>query len=148
MTTSSPTGGAAAGSASRPSAFLGWQAVVGGAAAATLLNLVVLLVAESTDAAMILEVGGEPDEVGAGDVIFMSLAASLVGLAVAVLLARWKPVFWRVGQAVAAATGALSGIGPLTQAEDNGTGAALFSMHLITGAAAVVVLEIVRRRHR
>lgn len=142
MTSSNP---AAAGTAQGRRALRTWQAVLGGAVIATVVNLIVLFIGDAAGASLVLELNGKPDEVGAGDVIFMSIAALVLGVTAAVLLARWKPVFLRVGQVVGGAGAVITAIGPLTQETDGGTAATLATMHMLVGIAAVAVLEAIRR---
>jgi hypothetical protein len=141
MTSSNP----AATRTAQRRALPAWQAVVGGSAVAAVVNLIVLFVGDAAGASLVLELNGKPDEIGASDVIFMSVAAPLIGVTATVLLARWKPVFLRVGQIFAGAAAVLTAIGPLTQETDGGTAATLITMHLIVGLVAVAALEAIRR---
>ncbi|MEQ8144715.1 DUF6069 family protein [Streptomyces sp. OP7] len=122
-----------------------WQAVAGAVVAAAVVNLVVLFIGDAAGASLVLELNGKPDEIGAGDVVFMSVVAPLLGITATVLLARWKPVFLRVGQIVGGAVAVLTAVGPLTQETDGGTAATLITMHLFVGLVAVVALEVIRR---
>ncbi|GHE80920.1 hypothetical protein GCM10018771_73040 [Streptomyces cellulosae] len=122
-----------------------WQAVAGAAVVAAVVNLVVLFIGDAAGASLVLELNGKPDEIGAGDVVFMSVAAPVLGITAAVLLARWKPVFLRVGQIVGGSVAVLTAIGPLTQETDGGTAATLITMHLFVGLVAVAALEAIRR---
>ncbi|MFG2296193.1 DUF6069 family protein [Streptomyces sp. NPDC048603] len=124
-----------------------WQTLLGAAVITAVVNLIVLLIADAAGASLVLKLNGKDDEVGAPDVLFASIVPLLVGVGVAVLLARWKPVFLRVAQIVAGALAVLSAIGPLTGDTDTGTGVTLAVMHLLVGAAAVATLEAVRRSH-
>ncbi|MFA3878629.1 DUF6069 family protein [Streptomyces sp. MMCC 100] len=142
MTSSNP---AATRSAQGRRALPAWQAVVGGAAIAAVVNLIVLFIGDAAGASLVLELNGKPDEIGASDVIFMSVAAPVLGITAAVLLARWKPAFLRVGQIAGGAVAVLTAIGPLTQETDGQTAATLIAMHLIVGIVAVAALEAIRR---
>ncbi|MEU2289215.1 DUF6069 family protein [Streptomyces sp. NPDC013178] len=122
-----------------------WQVVAGSAAVAAVVNLIVLFIGDAAGASLVLELDGKRDEIGAGDVIFMSIAAPAIGITVAVLLARWKPVFLKVGQIAGGLVAALTAIGPLTQDTDGGTSATLVTMHLFVGFVAVAALEVIRR---
>ncbi|MFE0547784.1 DUF6069 family protein [Streptomyces sp. NPDC058891] len=122
-----------------------WQAVAGAAVLATVVNLILLFIGDAAGASLVLELNGKPDEIGAGDVVFMSIAAPVIGVTVTVLLARWKPVFLRAGQILGGAVAVLTAIGPLTQDTDGGTAATLIPMHLFVGFAVVAALEVVRR---
>ncbi|MEV8039017.1 DUF6069 family protein [Streptomyces sp. NPDC086182] len=122
-----------------------WQAVAGAAALAAVVNLIVLFIGDAAGASLVLELNGKPDEIGASDVIFMSIAAPVLGITAAALLARWKPVFLRVGQLVGGGVALLTAIGPLTQNTDGGTAATLVTMHLFVGFVAVAALEAIRR---
>lgn len=142
MTSSNP---AATHTAPGRRALPAWQVVTGAAALAAVVDLIVLFIGDAAGASMVLELNGKPDEIGAGDVIFMSIAAVVVGVTVVVLLARWKPVFLRVGQIVSGAVAVLTAIGPLVQETDGGTAATLITMHLFVGFVAVAALEVIRR---
>lgn len=142
MTSSNP---AATHTAPGRRALPAWQVVTGAAALAAVVDLIVLFIGDAAGASMVLELNGKPDEIGAGDVIFMSIAAVVVGVTVVVLLARWKPVFLRVGQIVSGAVAVLTAIGPLVQDTDGGTAATLITMHLFVGFVAVAALEVIRR---
>ncbi|WP_329215659.1 DUF6069 family protein [Streptomyces sp. NBC_01485] len=142
MTSSNP---AAANTAPGRRALPAWQAVAGAAALAAVVNLIVLFIGDAAGASLVLELNGKPDEIGASDVIFMSIAAPVIGVTAVVLLARWKPVFLRVGQLVGGAVAVLTAIGPLTQDTDGGTAATLITMHLFVGFVAVAALEVIRR---
>ncbi|MCP8712849.1 DUF6069 family protein [Streptomyces thermocarboxydus] len=142
MTSSNP---AASHTASGRRALPVWQAVAGAAVVAAVVNLVVLFIGDAAGASLVLELNGKPDEIGAGDVVFMSVAAPVLGITAAVLLARWKPVFLRVGQIVGGSVAVLTAIGPLTQETDGGTAATLITMHLFVGLVAVAALEAIRR---
>lgn len=142
MTSSSP---AASHTTSGRRALPVWQAVAGAAVVAAVVNLVVLFIGDAAGASLVLELNGKPDEIGAGDVVFMSVVAPVLGITAAVLLARWKPVFLRVGQIVGGSVAVLTAIGPLTQETDGGTAATLITMHLFVGLVAVAALEAIRR---
>lgn len=142
MTSSNP---AATHTAPGRRALPAWQVVTGAAALAAVVDLIVLFIGDAAGASMVLELNGKPDEIGAGDVIFMSIAAVVIGVTVVVLLARWKPVFLRVGQIVSGAVAVLTAIGPLVQDTDGGTAATLITMHLFVGFVAVAALEVIRR---
>lgn len=142
MTSSNP---AASHTASGRRALPVWQAVAGAAVVTAVVNLVVLFIGDAAGASLVLELNGKPDEIGAGDVVFMSVAAPVLGITAAVLLARWKPVFLRVGQIVGGSVAVLTAIGPLTQETDGGTAATLITMHLFVGLVAVAALEAIRR---
>ncbi|MEU3984574.1 DUF6069 family protein [Streptomyces sp. NPDC026672] len=122
-----------------------WQAVAGAAALAVIVDLIVLFIGDAAGASLVLELNGKPDEIGAGDVIFISLAAPVIGIAATVLLARWKPVFLRVGQYVGGAVAVLSALGPITLETDGATAGTLITMHLFVGLVTVAALEIIRR---
>ncbi|MGW0965797.1 DUF6069 family protein [Streptomyces sp. NPDC002516] len=122
-----------------------WQAVAGAAALAAIVNLIVLFVGDAAGASLVLKLNGKSDEINAGGVIFMSILAPVVGVTAAVLLARWKPVFLRVGQFAGGAVALLTAIGPLTVDTDGGTAATLVTMHLFVGFVAVSALEAIRR---
>lgn len=122
----------------------GWQLVLGATAAATLVNLLILLAGNIADASFTLTQDGEVYEVGAAGVLFGSALPVAVGLAAALLLARWKPVFLRVAQYVGGALAVLT-LGGVFGADDGGTGVALALMHLVAGAVVVAALEARRR---
>ncbi|MYT71595.1 MULTISPECIES: DUF6069 family protein [unclassified Streptomyces] len=142
MTSSNP---AATDTAPRRRALPAWQAVAGAAVLATVVNLIVLYIGDAAGASLALKLNGKSDDIGAGDVIFMSLVAPAIGITAVLLLARWKPVLLRVGQVVSGAVAALTAIGPLTLDTDGGTAATLITMHLFVGCVAVAALEVVRR---
>ncbi|WP_259454028.1 DUF6069 family protein [Streptomyces ginkgonis] len=142
MTSSNP---AATRSATGFRALPAWQVVAGSAVLAAIVNLLVLLIGNAADASLVIEMNGEPDTIGATDVIFMSLAAPLIGLTAVLLLARWQPVFLPAGQILAGAVAVLTAIGPLTMDTDGGTAATLIVMHLSVGVLGVAALEMIRR---
>lgn len=142
MTSSNPAAtGTTAGRRSLPA----WQVVVGSALVAAIVDVIILLIGDAAGASLVLELNGEPDKIGASDVIFISVVAPVLGIVVTLLLARWKPVFLRVGQVVAGAVAVLTAIGPLVQDTDGGTAATLIPMHLFVGVVVVAALEIIRR---
>ncbi|MFF7261192.1 DUF6069 family protein [Streptomyces sp. NPDC008159] len=142
MTSSNP---AATPTAQGRRALPVWQVVVGGAAIAAVINLIVLFIGDAAGASLVLELNGKSDKIRAGNVIFMSVAAPVIGVTATVLLARWKPVFLRVGQIVGGSVAVLTAIGPLAQETDGGTAATLVTMHLVVGLIAVAMLEAIRR---
>ncbi|MER5526878.1 DUF6069 family protein [Streptomyces sp. NPDC002677] len=142
MTSSNP---AATNTAPRRRALPAWQAVAGAAVLAAVVNLIVLYIGDAAGASLALKLNGKPDDIGAGDVIFISIVAPVIGITSVVLLARWKPVFLRVGQLVSGAVAVLTAIGPLTLDTDGGTAATLITMHLFVGFVAVAALEVIRR---
>lgn len=125
-----------------------WQAVVCAAVIAAIVNVIVLLIGDAAGASLVLKLNGKPDEIGAADVIIMSVLAPAVGVTAAVLLARWKPGFLRVAQILAAATTVISLGGPLTLETDGGTAITIAVMHLLVGGIAVAALEAIRRSQR
>lgn len=122
-----------------------WQAVAAGAAAAVAVNLLILALAAGGGAALAVTQGGTERPVTAASVVVASLMPLLIGTVLAVLLSRRWPGVLRVAQVLAAAAAVLTTFGPLSGAVDTATGIALATMHLTVGAAAVAVLETVRR---
>ncbi|MET7989208.1 MULTISPECIES: DUF6069 family protein [unclassified Streptomyces] len=122
-----------------------WQAVAGAAVLAAVVNLIVLFIGDAAGASLVLKLNGKSDEIVASGVIFMSVAAPVIGITATVLLARWKPVFLRVGQFVGGGVALLTAIGPLTFDTDGGTAATLITMHLFVGFVVVAALEAIRR---
>ena len=122
-----------------------WQAVAAGAAAAVAINLLILAVAAAGGAALAVAQNGVEQPVTAAGVVIASAVPLLIGTVLAVLLSRRWPGILRLAQVVAAAAAVLTTFGPLSGAVDTATGVALATMHLTVGAAAVGVLEIVRR---
>ncbi len=122
-----------------------WQAVAAGAAAAVAINELILAVAAGGGAALAVAQNGIERPVTAAGVVVASLVPLLIGTVLAVLLSRRWPGVLRLAQVVAAAAAVLTTFGPLSGAVDTATGVALSTMHLTAGAAAVAVLEAVRR---
>ncbi|WP_406168190.1 DUF6069 family protein [Streptomyces sp. NBC_00996] len=122
-----------------------WQAVICAAVIAAVANVIVLIIGDAAGASLVLELNGKPDEIGAADVIIVSVLAPAVGVTAAVLLARWRPGFLRVAQILAAAVAVVSLVGPLTLETDGGTATTIAVMHLLVGGIAIAALEAIRR---
>jgi TctA family transporter len=121
-----------------------WQAVAAGAAAATVINLIVYFVASGSGAALAVQQNGADHEINAAGVVVASLVPLLVGTLLAMLVSRWWPGVLRVAQVVAAVVAVVTALGPLTQAVDTATGLALATMHVMIGATAVAILQVIR----
>ncbi|MEU7291901.1 DUF6069 family protein [Streptomyces exfoliatus] len=122
-----------------------WLAVVCAAVIAAVVNVIVLIVGDAAGASLVLELNGKPDEIGAADVVIMSVLAPAIGVAASILIARWKPGFLRVAQVLAAVTTLVSLVGPLTLKTDGGTAITIAVMHLLVGGITIAALEGVRR---
>lgn len=125
-----------------------WRAITTIAAAtvaAIVTNLLVLLAGRVADASFVLDDRGTPHVVTALDVVVASWPM-VVGMALAVALARWRSWFLRVGQVLGGGLALLSVAGPMLALTDPGTRLALALMHLVVGAAVVIGLEAIRRR--
>ncbi|AVH55975.1 MULTISPECIES: DUF6069 family protein [Streptomyces] len=145
MTSSNPSGIAPHTTARGRRGLPVWQAAVGSAVVAMTVNLIILFVADGAGASLTIELNGRADDIIAGGVVFASVVPTALGVTVAALAARWKPVLLRVAQIVAGALAVLTALGPLTSDTDGGTAAALTVMHLMVGVATVAGIEAVRR---
>ena len=122
------------------------------AAAAAAVDLIVLGVARSAGADMVVRVSGAaPHPVDAADVAAAaSVVPMLAGTVLAVLLglaARSRAALvLRLAQVIGGGLGVLSALGPLTSESSPGTRAALAVMHAVVGLAVVAGLEPLRRR--
>ncbi len=122
-----------------------WRAGLVAALGAAVANLVVYLIGRAAGVGFSLEMGGSVTQVGAAQVLLLSIVSIVVGTALAALLARRGADRLRWAQAVGAAVAVLSAVGPLSAAA-GATGILLAAMHLITGASYVLALQAVRRR--
>jgi hypothetical protein len=114
--------------------------------AAVVVNVIIRSVADAADASLVVTSGDSSDEISAGVVIFATVVPLVAGFVVTALLAlRWPGVI-RVAQVVGGVLAVLSMASPLAADTDGGTSAALAVMHVTTGAAFVLGLEVVRRR--
>lgn len=123
-----------------------WQVAILAAAAAAVVDLAILGVGTAADATFVVDDGGKPHEVVAGDVAFMSAVPLLVAFAAVALVARWWPPVVRVAQVVGGGIALFSALGPLNADTDGGTGVSLALMHVVVGVALVAGLEAIRRR--
>ena len=123
-----------------------WQATAAGVAAAVAVNLLILLVARTADASLVLRDGDTLHDITVGGVIVSSVGPLTAGLLLASLLALVWPGFLRLAQVVGGGLGLLTTVGPLTSDADGGTRLALTLMHVVAGVAAVLALEAIRRR--
>jgi hypothetical protein len=70
----------------------------------------------------------------------------VAGMALAVVVARWRFWFLRLAQVVGGGLALLSVAGPMLAVTDPGTRLGLGLMHVVVGVATVVGLEAIRRR--
>lgn len=116
------------------------------ATASVVGNLVVLGVADVGDASLAVTDGGTVHDIAAGGVVVASLVPVAAAVAlVAVAALRWFGVV-RLAQVVGGTFALLSVAGPLAADTDTGTSIALAAMHVVSGAAFVIGLEVARRR--
>lgn len=119
-------------------------AVALAAVGAILVNEVVMLAGRAAGASFVLDDRGTPHVVTAVDVV-VATWPMVAGMALAVVLARWRPWFLRVAQVVGGGLALLSVAGPMLAVTDSGTRLALGLMHVVVGVATVVGLEMLRR---
>ena len=116
------------------------------ATASVVGNLVVLGVADVGDASLAVTDGGTVHDIAAGGVVAASLVPVVAAVAlVAVAALRWFGVV-RLAQVAGGTFALLSVAGPLAADTDTGTSIALAAMHVVSGAAFVIGLEVARRR--
>jgi hypothetical protein len=118
-----------------------WKFGVAAALGAAIVNLVILVAASAAGVEFFAPDPrtGNLTEIGAPQVIFVTLFSSLIGLAVAAIAERLdRPLRWvQIGGVVATL---LSLVSPLALDEELATRLALSLMHLIAGAAFVGAL--------
>ncbi|GAA5125714.1 DUF6069 family protein [Haloechinothrix salitolerans] len=125
-----------------------WQAIAAGVIVSVVANLVVYLVGKAAGASFLLIDNGNPTQIAAVDVIISAAAPLAIGTALAVLVSRWWRPVLRVAQVVAAVLALLTIAGPAMAETDTATLVSLGLMHVLAGAIAVAVLEIIHRSRR
>jgi hypothetical protein len=116
---------------------------VGGAVVAGVVDLAVFATARAAGASFEFVQNGRPTEVGYGMVVAVPVGAILLGTVLAALLGARR---LRLAQLIGAVVAVLSTAGPLTLSGPGSSKAVLVLLHLLTGAAFVVALEMARRR--
>jgi len=119
-------------------------AVALAAVGAIVVNEVVMLAGRAAGASFVLDDRGTPHVVTAVDVV-VATWPMVAGMALAVVLARWRAWFLRVAQVVGGGLALLSVAGPMLAVTDSGTRLGLGLMHVVVGVAVVVGLESIRR---
>ena len=147
--TPSPASLATTGSARPTRVVASWPYVLAttvvAAVGAVAICWVVMLAGHAAGASFVLDDRGTPHVVRAVDVV-VATWPMVVGVLLATLLGRLRSWLLRAGQAVGGLLALLSVAGPLMAVTDSVTRIALALMHLVVGAAAVVALELIRRR--
>ncbi len=123
-----------------------WPADVGGALAAIVCALVTWGSARLADVDLLVERGGEVQEVGAEAVALVAGISALVGLAVLRLLERRTPRGLQLWTGLALGVALASLLGPLSATTAAGTGA-LLSLHGVVAAVIITSAHASRRRH-
>jgi hypothetical protein len=145
----SPAVPATAGSTRPTRVVATWRYVlattVAAAVGAIVVCWVVMLAGQAAGASFVLDDRGTPHVVRAVDVV-VATWPMVVGVLLCALLGRVRAWLLRAGQAVGGLLALLSVAGPVMAVTDSGTRIALALMHVVVGVAAVVALELIRRR--
>lgn len=125
-----------------------WQAITVGVIVSVVANVVVFIAGKAAGASFLLIDNGSPHQIVAVDVVISAAAPLAIGTALAVLMSRWWQPVLRVAQVIAAVLALLTIAGPAMAETDTATLVSLGLMHVLAGAAAVAVLEVIRQSRR
>lgn len=120
-------------------------AVLGAVAVAVVANLIVWGIGAAAGGSFVLVDGDTVEDVAPGGVILMSAVPLLIGLTIAVVIARWWTGVLRLAAVVGSLLALLTIGGTLSADFDTATTVSLSIMHVVLVPIIVIALEGVRR---